>query len=57
MTQRGVELLYIKNRVGFIRLSLKNGVPVVPAYVFGSNDTCNTSRYALPDHQIGKFCS
>ena len=39
----GKEVLYLKKRMGFVKLALRNGVPLVPAYVFGANDTFRTS--------------
>merc|ERR1711879_632258 len=40
----GRERVFLKNRSGFIRLAVKFGVPVVPAYCFGSSDIYGTSR-------------
>jgi len=42
----GRERVYLKKRAGFIRLALIHGVPVVPAYCFGSSDLYRTSRIA-----------
>eukprot|EP00903_Cladosiphon_okamuranus_P009334 g8902.t1 len=39
----GKEVLYLKKRMGFVKLALRNGIPLVPAYVFGANDTFKTS--------------
>jgi len=40
----GRERVFLKRRSGFIRLALIHGVPVVPAYCFGSSDLYHTSR-------------
>ncbi len=40
----GRERVYLKRRAGFIRLAIIHGVPVVPAYCFGSSDLYYTSR-------------
>ncbi|CAM9784452.1 unnamed protein product [Ascophyllum nodosum] len=39
----GKEVLYLKKRMGFIKLALRNRIPVVPVYIFGANDTFYTS--------------
>merc|ERR1712232_494435 len=43
-TIRGRERVYLRRRAGFIRLALLHGIPVVPAYCFGSSDLYFTSR-------------
>jgi 1-acyl-sn-glycerol-3-phosphate acyltransferase len=36
--------VYLKKRKGFVKLALKHNLPLVPAYVFGSNDLYTTSN-------------
>jgi len=43
----GRERIYLNRRKGFIRLSLKHGVPIVPVYVFGCSDYYRTSSFAM----------
>ena len=43
-TIHGRERVFLKKRAGFIRLALIHGVPVVPAFCFGSSDLYYTSR-------------
>jgi len=45
MTVRGEETLYLERRKGFVKLALKHEIPLVPCYVFGSNDLFSTSRF------------
>lgn len=39
---QGRHTLYLKNRLGFVRLAMQTGVPVIPVYSFGENNTYNT---------------
>lgn len=41
----GKEVLYLTKRMGFVKLALRNGTPLVPAYVFGANDIFRTSNF------------
>ena len=43
MTDFGKEKVYLSKRKGFIKLSMKENVPVVPMYVFGCSDMYYTS--------------
>jgi 2-acylglycerol O-acyltransferase 2 len=43
-TTRGKEIVYLQNRKGFLKLSMRKGVPVVPVYVFGASDHYHTSH-------------
>lgn len=45
-TVHGREMLYLRNRKGFIRLALQFNIPVVPVYVFGVSDYYHTSNWA-----------
>ncbi|CEM25103.1 unnamed protein product [Vitrella brassicaformis CCMP3155] len=44
MTQCGKEIIYLKKRLGFVRLAVRHGVALVPCYVFGASDTYFTCR-------------
>ena len=44
MTTYGTEMVYLSKRKGFIKLAMKNKVPVVPMYVYGCNDYFYTSK-------------
>jgi 1-acyl-sn-glycerol-3-phosphate acyltransferase len=39
----GKEIVYLKQRKGFVKLAMQKGVPVIPTYVFGVNDYYYTS--------------
>ena len=43
-SEHGKELVYVEKRKGFIKLSLRYNTPVVPVYVFGTNDLYHTSK-------------
>lgn len=44
LSKPGDHTVFIKNRKGFCVLALRNGVPIVPIYVFGENDLFSTSN-------------
>jgi 1-acyl-sn-glycerol-3-phosphate acyltransferase len=46
-TKYGREIVYLKRRKGFIKLAIRQGVPVVPMYVFGVSDYYYTSDFLL----------
>jgi hypothetical protein len=39
---RGRHTLYLKKRLGFVRMAMQTGTPIVPMYSFGENDTYTT---------------
>mmetsp|Transcript_27180 Transcript_27180/g.59828 ORF Transcript_27180/g.59828 Transcript_27180/m.59828 type:complete len:428 (+) Transcript_27180:186-1469(+) len=41
-TRHGREIVYLKNRKGFVKLALSYHVPIVPMYVFGCSDSYHT---------------
>lgn len=41
-TTYGKERVYLSKRKGFVKLAMRKGVPVVPVYVFGCNDSYYT---------------
>lgn len=43
-SEHGKELVYVQKRKGFIKLSLRFATPVVPVYVFGTNDLYHTTN-------------
>ncbi|CAN0489004.1 unnamed protein product, partial [Laminaria digitata] len=43
--EHGKEVLYLKKRMGFVKLALRNDIPLVPVYVFGANDVFRTSTF------------
>lgn len=45
LCQFGKEILYLKSRMGFVKLALRNDIPLVPGYVFGANDEYHTSTF------------
>lgn len=42
-TTYGREIVYLKKRKGFVKLAIRQGVPLVPMYVFGVSDYYYTS--------------
>jgi len=47
LTTYGKEIIYIKKRLGFVKLALRFGVPLVPCYVFGVSDSYHTSEFLI----------
>jgi 2-acylglycerol O-acyltransferase 2 len=42
-TVYGKDKIYLKDRKGFVKLAMRHGVPIVPAYAFGVSDYYHTS--------------
>ncbi|GLD91814.1 hypothetical protein PINS_up000347 [Pythium insidiosum] len=51
ISQRGDHTIYVQKRKGHIRLALKYGVPIVPAYAFGETDLYTHSSFLLKFRQ------
>lgn len=47
LTTYGQEIVYVKKRLGFVKLALRFGVPLVPCYVFGVSDLYKTSSFLI----------
>lgn len=47
LTTYGKEIVFIKSRLGFVRLALRFGVPLVPCFVFGCSDMYHTSKFLI----------
>lgn len=47
MSTPGIEQLYLQKRKGFVKLALEYKIPLVPMYVFGSNDIYKTDNKTL----------
>jgi len=45
--QVGEHTIYLRKRLGMIRMAIKHGVPLVPVYAFGETDLYATSRFAM----------
>ena len=50
-TEFGKEKIYLRQRKGFIKLAMRNGVPVVPVYAFGVSDYYYTSNLGFAPRQ------
>jgi 2-acylglycerol O-acyltransferase 2 len=40
-----VETLYLSKRIGFVKLALRHGAPLVPAFAFGQCNACVRPRH------------
>jgi len=49
-SDQACQLLHLRSRKGFVRLALKHGIPLVPVYCFGNNETlhlCSISKHRV----------
>lgn len=46
--QKGIEVAYLTRRHGFVRLAMRKGVPLVPAFAFGQTATYNYWKVGPP---------
>lgn len=51
LSMRGDHTIYAKKRKGHVRLAIRYGVPIVPAYVFGETDLFTHSTFLLEFRQ------
>lgn len=45
-------VLFLRKRLGFLRLALERGIPLIPTFTFGLNDTFT---FYLPEHEMLKW--
>eukprot|EP00484_Ammonia_sp_Unknown_P005098 CAMPEP_0197075648 /NCGR_PEP_ID=MMETSP1384-20130603/211718_1 /TAXON_ID=29189 /ORGANISM="Ammonia sp." /LENGTH=359 /DNA_ID=CAMNT_0042514497 /DNA_START=49 /DNA_END=1125 /DNA_ORIENTATION=+ len=50
--RKGENVIYIRNRKGFIKYCLQYGYRICPAYFFGECETYNNLFYSHPDNQL-----
>eukprot|EP00455_Lapot_gusevi_P053169 TRINITY_DN823_c0_g1_i4.p1 TRINITY_DN823_c0_g1~~TRINITY_DN823_c0_g1_i4.p1 ORF type:complete len:337 (-),score=96.58 TRINITY_DN823_c0_g1_i4:58-1008(-) len=45
LARPGDNMVYVKDRMGFVKLALQYGTPIVPCYAFGENDLYRPSNF------------
>ena len=46
-SDHGQEKMYMQKNLGFVRIAMEAGLPLLPAYAFGENQLFTTSRVGL----------
>ena len=57
MTREGECKVYVRSRLGFVRLAMQFGTPLVPLYAFGENELYRISdMFMSPRLALQKYC-
>lgn len=52
LTDHNRPIVYIRKRMGFLKMAIKHQIPVVPCFAFGEDQLMHTSKFMLPFRQM-----